>query len=97
VKNLATFRDARSLIAGLLIGLSIVVPIFAMTGADDGDRGTAWIVVAPIVLALGVVSQVVVTTRPRQRRTNDPDANIVGKLDVRTRGRAVPWYRSRPA
>lgn len=73
MKTVATFREAGSLVAGLLIGLSIVVPMFALTVADPGDREITWIVVTLIVLALGLMLQAVLTTRPRQRRTNEPD------------------------
>ncbi len=70
---LSKFREAGSFIAGLLIGLAIVVPVFAMTAAQPGDWQRLWVFGAPIVLALGLVLQVVVTTRPRPRRTTGPD------------------------
>ena len=56
-KALAIFRDAGSFIAGILVGLSIVVPVIALTGADP----TAWqplmVLGAPIILALGIALQ----------------------------------------
>ena len=62
-KALGRFRDAGSFIAGILIGLSIVVPVIALTGADT----TAWqaflVLGAPIVLALGISLQAVLTAR----------------------------------
>jgi hypothetical protein len=67
MKNLTTFRDAGSLFAGLLVGVSIVVPVFAMTIADHGDRQTVWLIVASIVLALGLIFQAAVT----RSRTDD--------------------------
>lgn len=74
MKNfLSKFREAGSFIAGLLIGLAIVVPVFAMTAAQPGDWQRLWVFGAPIVLALGLVLQVVVTTKPRPRRTTEPD------------------------
>jgi hypothetical protein len=33
-KSLANFRDLGSFIAGLLVGLSIVVPVYAMVDSD---------------------------------------------------------------
>lgn len=70
MKNLTSFRDAGSLIAGLLIGLSFVVMVFAMTIGDASGRQMVWIMIAPIALACGLVFQLVIT-RPRHRRTND--------------------------
>ena len=62
-KALGIFRDAGSFIAGVLIGLSIVVPVIALTGANT----TAWqaflVLGAPIVLALGITLQAVLTAR----------------------------------
>lgn len=73
MKNaLAEFREAGSFIAGLLIGLSIVVFAFAMMMVDPSDWEALWILGAPIVLALGIALQVVVTTRPRHPRTPNP-------------------------
>jgi len=71
--NLTNLRDVGSLIAGLLIGPSLVVTVFAMTFADTSARQTVWVIVAPIVFAFGLVLQLVITrpTRPPQRRTND--------------------------
>ncbi len=73
MKNLATFREAGSLVAGLLIGLSIVVPMFALTVADPGDRAIAWMIITLFVFALGLLLQVILTTKPGQRRTNELD------------------------
>jgi len=69
---LSNVREAGSFIAGLLIGLAIVVPVFAMTAAQPGDWQRLWIYGAPIVLALGLVLQVVATAKPRRRRTPEP-------------------------
>jgi Na+/melibiose symporter-like transporter len=69
---LAGFWKAGSVIAGLLIGLSMVVPVFAMTGADPGTWQQIWVFGALVILALGLALQVVVTTKPRHRRTTRP-------------------------
>ena len=62
-KALGRFRDAGSFIAGILVGLSIVVPVIALTGANT----TAWqaflVLGAPIVLALGITLQAVLTAK----------------------------------
>ena len=71
---LAIFREARSFIAGLLIGLSVVVFVFAMMVVDPSDRQALWgIFGAPIILAAGLTLQVVVTTTARRRRTTAPE------------------------
>jgi hypothetical protein len=64
--SLARFREAGSFIAGVLIGLSILAPVFAMMVVD---AGASWVFGALIVLALGLALQVVATTKPRHRRT----------------------------
>jgi uncharacterized membrane protein (UPF0136 family) len=61
-KFLATFRDASSFIAGLLVGLSIAVAAFAMM---DGDWQALSVFGAPIILALGIALQVIATYKPR--------------------------------
>ena len=73
----ARFREAGSFIAGLLIGLSFLVPVFAMMVVDSS---ALWIFGAPIILALGLALQVVVTTKPRRRRTTDAEP---GALPIR--------------
>ena len=63
MKNcLARFREAGSFIAGLLIALAIVVPVFAIMVADPGDWQTVRLFGARIILTLGFALQVVVTT-----------------------------------
>jgi len=74
MKNpLSKFRVAGSYIAGLLIGLAIVIPVFAVTAAQPGDWQMLWVFGAPVVLGLGLLLQLVVTTRPRHRRATGPD------------------------
>jgi hypothetical protein len=72
MKKLTTFRDAGSLIAGLLIGMSIVVTVFVMMVPDPTSTQTVLVISASIVLALGLVLQAVVTG-PRQRDTSNAD------------------------
>jgi hypothetical protein len=72
MKNpLARFRQAGSFIAGLFVGLSIVVPVFATMVASPSDWQTFLVFGAPIILALGITLQVVITAKPRHRRTID--------------------------
>ena len=68
---LARCRQAGSFIAGLFIGLSIVVPLFAMMVASPSDWQTFLVFGAPIILALGITLQVVITAKPPHRRTID--------------------------
>jgi hypothetical protein len=72
MKNLlAGCGQAGSFIAGLFIGLSIVVPVFAMMAANPSDWQTFLVFGAPIILAFGITLQVVITGKPRHRRTID--------------------------
>ena len=70
----ARFREAGSFIAGVLIGLSIVAGMCAMTVADPSDwQNILWVFGALIVLTLGLALQVVATTKPRYRHPIDPE------------------------
>ena len=71
--SLATFREVGSFIAGLLIGLSIVVPVSAMMIVNPNNWQTLWVFGALVILALGVTLQVVISPKPRHRRTTDPE------------------------
>ena len=62
-KGLARFRCAGSFIAGILVGLSIVVPVIALTGANTSAWEAFLVVGAPIVLALGITLQAALTAR----------------------------------
>jgi MFS family permease len=80
MKNpLVTFRQAGSLVAGLLIGLSIVVAVSAIV-VEPSDWRTLWIFGAPIILVLGFALQIVVTSKLRNRRITDP---ALGVLPIR--------------
>ena len=78
--SLARLREARSFIVGLLTGLSIVVPLFAMMVADPGAWQTLWVFGAPVIFALGLALQVAVTSKPRHRRTAELE---LGALPIR--------------
>jgi len=78
------FREAGSFVAGFLIGLSIVVAVFAMMVASPSDWQTLWIFGALIILALGIALQVVVTTQPGYPRTTHPEleASPIGLMPL---------------
>jgi hypothetical protein len=65
-KFLARCRQSGSFIAGLLIGLAIVFATFALTETDSRAWRTVLTVGAPVILALGVALQVLVTAEPRR-------------------------------
>ena len=75
-KPLAKVREAGSFIAGLLIGLSIMVAVFAMIVVNPNAWQMLWIFGAPIILTAGLTLQVIVTTKhrrePRHTRTLKP-------------------------
>lgn len=81
--SLAMLRESSSFIAGLLIGLSIVVLVSAMTVADPGNWQTLWVFGAPVILALGLTLRGVATAKPRPRRTVQPE---FGALPIRFMG-----------
>jgi hypothetical protein len=70
MKNtLARCWQAGSFIAGLFIGLSIMVPVFAMVVANPSDWQTFLVFGAPIILALGITLQVIITAKVQHLRT----------------------------
>ena len=77
MKNpLARFWQAGSFFAGLLIGVAIMIPLFAMMVTDPGDWQMVWFFGALIVFALGLELQAVITIKPRHRRA------IAAKLEL---------------
>jgi hypothetical protein len=70
---LARFPDAGSFVAGLMIGLSILLPVFAIAVAEPGAWQGLWILGALTILVLGVSLQALVTARPRHPRTTVPE------------------------
>ena len=65
----ARFCQAGSFIAGLLIGVSIMIPMFAMMVTNPGNWQMVWILGALIVLAVGLKLQAAITIKPRRQRT----------------------------
>lgn len=61
----ARFRDAGSFIAGILIGLAIMTPVFALTVTNLTDWQMLLLLGAPVFLGLGIALQVVITMRVR--------------------------------
>jgi hypothetical protein len=78
MKNpLARFWQAGSFIAGLLIGVSIMIPMFAMMATNPGDWQMVWVFGALIVLTVGLKLQAVITIKPRHRRTIAPELGVL--------------------
>ena len=68
MKNvLPAIRESRSFIAGILIGLSVVVPAFAWMEASTSHWQILSLLSAPVVLALGITLQSMMTAKPRRR------------------------------
>jgi hypothetical protein len=66
--SVATLRDAGSFVAGILIGLSVVVPVFALTVVNLTDWQTVLLYGAPFALAVGITLQAVITAKARHVR-----------------------------
>ena len=49
MKTLTSFRDAGSFIAGLVIGVSFVITVFAMTVVDAGRGQIVGVIIAVII------------------------------------------------
>ena len=72
MKNtLAKCREAGSFIAGVLIAVSIVVPVI-VTVSDHNGWQTLELFGALVVLAFGLALQVIVTAKPRHTRATEP-------------------------
>jgi hypothetical protein len=67
--SVATFRDAGSFIAGMLIGLSIMVPVFALLVVDITDWQLLLLFGAPVILVLGITLHVIITAKTRHVRS----------------------------
>jgi hypothetical protein len=67
--SLARFRDAGSFIAGIFIGMSIMVPMFALMVVNLTDWQMLLLFAAPIILALGITLQVIITAKVLHLRT----------------------------
>jgi hypothetical protein len=63
---LARCGRSGSFIAGLLIGVAIVVATFAAIDAGSGTGQTFRILGAPVILVLGLALQVLVTAKSRR-------------------------------
>jgi hypothetical protein len=62
--SVTMFREAGSFVAGLLIGLSIAVPVAAMLMAEPNDWEILWVFGAAVILGVGLILQSLVTTKP---------------------------------
>ena len=94
--SLARFREAGSFIAGILIGVSIVVLVFASIGANTSGWQTLLVFGSPIILTLGMTLQAVITAKPRHERMIITDHRLSsGFEDVIPRNRAFSGARDR--
>ena len=62
----AGFRQAGSLIAGALIGLSIVVIVYTMTLAETSHSQIFLALGSSIVFAVGFILQMIMTATPQR-------------------------------
>ncbi len=67
MKN-SVFQDVGSFVAGILIGLSIMVPVFALLVVNLADWQTLLLFGAPAILALGITLQAIITAKARHLR-----------------------------
>jgi hypothetical protein len=56
-------RQTGSFAAGILIGLACVTAVFGATEADSSTWQTLLVVAAPVILALGLALQILVTAK----------------------------------
>lgn len=63
-KLLARWRQSRSFIAGLVMGLAIVIAVFGAMEADSSAWQTPLTFGAPLLLALGLALQILATAQP---------------------------------
>jgi hypothetical protein len=61
--SLARFLEARSFIAGTLIGLSIVVLVFAWMEASTSQLQILLVLSSPVILALGITLQALIAAK----------------------------------
>ena len=73
-KFLATLRNVSSFIAGILVGLSLWIMVFALMDAFPDEWQTLPVFGASIILVLGITLQIVTTSTDRtpSRRSRDP-------------------------
>jgi hypothetical protein len=64
----ANLRDAGSFLAGVLIGVSLMVPVFALIVVNFSHWQAFLLFGAPILLALGITLQAVITAKARHQR-----------------------------
>jgi formate/nitrite transporter FocA (FNT family) len=65
----AGVREAASFVAGLLVGLSIVLAVFAMMVGDSVQWPALWLLPPLVASAFGLALQFVVVARESSRQT----------------------------
>ncbi len=93
-RTLVGLWQARSFIAGILIGLSIVVPVFASMGASQSHWQTLLVFSSPIILAAGVTLQALVTAKTRAPARFDPETRWKSAREARSPAGTVPQPRA---
>lgn len=74
MKNpLARFPDAGSFVAGLVVGVAILMPVFATMIAEPDDWQALRLLGGLTLLALGFSLQALVTAKPGHPRTTVPE------------------------
>jgi cytochrome c biogenesis protein CcdA len=75
----AILRNVSSFIAGILVGLSLWIMVFALMDAFPDEWQTLPVFGASIILVLGIALQIVATstTRPPSHRRTDPELPIL--------------------
>jgi formate/nitrite transporter FocA (FNT family) len=66
-QSLLNFPHTGSFVAGLLIGLSIVVPVVTTMGTNAADWLTYLVLAAPAIFVLGLTFQVIITSAARHQ------------------------------
>ena len=74
--SLARLRQTGSFIAGILIGLSMVVASFAVTGNDPGEWPILLAFASPVILVAGFALQAFVTSKVRRRIASRPERDV---------------------
>lgn len=78
--SLASLQDAGCFFAGVLIGLSIMVPVFALMVVNPTNWQMLLLFAAPVILTLGIALQAIITAKARHLRT---ESTVLGWHAVR--------------
>jgi hypothetical protein len=76
-KLVARFRQSGSFVAGIVIGISIIVAMFAVADNRPGRWPTILAFAAPVILLMGIALQARIVSGPRRRLRAAPEARHV--------------------